>query len=157
MLFAVGLTGCAATGAPRAAVASTVPVASCSRAEGDGSLVVYSTTYPQTAEQSEYPAHTNYTILTADGHVRQHVANNTGPFGALPSTVELPCGNYEVRAQYGSGRFVAIPVAVRAGKSSIVALTDEPVELQAGSIREPIRLPNGHTVGWLAREPALFE
>jgi hypothetical protein len=148
-VFATGLVGCAAV-APRALVDSAAPVASCSRSQGDGNLVVYSTTYPQTAEQSEYPAHTNYTIATTDGRVLRRVANNAGPFGAFPSSVELPCGDYDVRAQYGSGRFVVVPVAVRAGKITVVELTHEPVELGAGLIREPIRLPSGQVVGWRA-------
>jgi hypothetical protein len=112
--------------------------------------VVYTTTYPQTAEQSEYPAHTNYTISRTDGGVIAHVANNTGPFGTFPSAVGLPCGNYDVRAQYGSGRFVVVPVAVGPGKTTVIDLTDEPVALGVGSVREPIRLPSGQVVGWQA-------
>jgi len=149
MLLAVELLGCA-TSAPRAVLDSAGVAPICSPAEGRGGLVVYSATYPQTGGQSEYPAHTRYTILTTDGQVMEHVANNSGSFGAFPSTVELPCGHYDVRAQYGSGRFVVVPVAIRAGKLLILDLTREPLDLRVGATHEPIRLPNGQVVGWWA-------
>jgi hypothetical protein len=126
-----------------------------------GSLVVYSATYPQTLEQSEYPAHTNYTVATVSDQVIEQVANNTGSFGASPAAVQLPCGNYHVRAQYGRGRFVIVPVAIQAGKTTVLdldgdpvpaggSLTDRSVARRAvrGPMGQPIRLPGGEIAGW---------
>ena len=67
---------------------------------GAGDLVVYSATYAQTLEQSEYPAHTNYTIATPNDKVIEHVSNATGTFNSRPARVSLPAGQYHVRAQY---------------------------------------------------------
>jgi hypothetical protein len=115
-----------------------------------GSLVVYSATYPQTLEQSEYPAHTNYTVSTVDDKIIERVANNRGSYGASPSIVELPCGDYHVLAQYGRGRFVVVPVSIRAGRTTVVDLDGEPLPPGAPRAQEPIRLPGGELAGWRA-------
>jgi hypothetical protein len=88
----------------------------------NGDLVVYSATYSQTLEQSEYPAHTNYTIATVDDHVIEHVTNATGTFNSRPARVSLPAGEYHVRAQYGRGGFVIVPVVIEPGKITVVDL-----------------------------------
>jgi hypothetical protein len=146
--LAVGLSGCVRA-APLAVVSSAMQPASCPQAAASGSLVVYSATYPQSAGQSEYPAHTRYTIFTANGPALTYVANNSGPFGAFPSRVDLPCGNYDVRAQYGSGRFVIIPITVEAGKLTLVDLSAATSATGVGP-RNPIRLPDGQVIGWYA-------
>ena len=153
-LALAGLTmaGCA-TSAPLAAVDAGAPASrdpTMCPAGGSGGLVVYSAAYAQTLEQSEYPAHTNYTVATTSDYVIQRVANNTGSFGASPATIELPCGHYHIRAQYGAGRFFVVPVSIQPGKVTTVDLTKEPLLPGIDASRKPIRLPTGQIVGWLA-------
>jgi hypothetical protein len=90
-----------------------------------GTLIVYSATYPQTLEQSEYPAHTNYTIATPDDKVIEQVTNATGSFNSRPARVSLPPGEYHVRAQYNGGRFVTVPVVIEPNKTTVVDLDGE--------------------------------
>ncbi len=147
-LSSLVLSGCV-TSAPVVAVDSVAAGPRCP-AGATGRLVVYSTTYAQTLEQSEYPAHTSYTVATGAGSIIRHVANNTGSFGASPATVHLECGRYLVRAQYGSGRFAVIPVDILADKTTIVDLDGEPLSLDPTAPKQPIRLPDGDSAGWSA-------
>ncbi len=120
----LGVASCASSPAP-ATVNLVAPEHRCSP-EREGNLIVYSATYAQTLEQSEYPAHTNYTVATEEGTIIRRVANNTGSFGASPAVVELPCGDYHVRAQYGAGRFVVVALTVQSGRTTILDLAGEP-------------------------------
>jgi hypothetical protein len=109
LLGALALAGCAS------------PPQAYERKSGD--LVVYSATFAPTVEQSEYPAHTDYTVATVDDTLIEHVTNQAGPFEAYPVTVRLPVGDYHVRAQYDGGRFIVVPVVIEAGKTTVVDLT----------------------------------
>ncbi len=105
-----------------------------------GDLLVYSATYPQTLEQSEYPAHTNYTIATPDDKVIEQVTNATGSFNSRPARVSLPPGEYHVRAQYNGGRFVTVPVVIEPNKTTIVDLDGETL---APGARRQASIPTG--------------
>jgi hypothetical protein len=140
---------------------------------GTGDLIVYSATYAPTLEQSEYTAHTNYTIATPDDKVIQRVANATGSFASRPARVSLPPGEYHVRAQYEGGRFVTVRIVIEPGKTTVLVLEGEASKQASASKTTPasetapatettpatesakqiIRLPNGNTVGWLATGP----
>ena len=113
-----------------------------------GALVVYSATFAATAEQSEYPVHTDYTIAATNDTVIERVTNRTGPFGAYPVKVTLPVGHYHVRAQYLGGRFVVVPVNIQPGKTTVIDLNDRPLPQGNDSTRQPIHLPEGTVVGW---------
>jgi hypothetical protein len=115
-----------------------------------GTLLVYSATYAPTIEQSEYPVHTKYSIATTADMVIKRVPNLAGSFYADPAKVTLPAGAYHVRAQYDHGGFVVIPVCIEPGKTTIVDLSHERLPAGTESTREPIRLPDGRVVGWLA-------
>jgi hypothetical protein len=128
---------------------------------GTGDLIVYSATYAQTLEQSEYTAHTNYTIATLDDKVIRHVANATGSFASQPARVSLPPGEYHVRAQYEGGRFVTVRIVIEPGKTTVLDLEGE-ASGQASATetapatetaKEIIRLPNDKAVGWSATSP----
>jgi hypothetical protein len=90
-----------------------------------GYLVVYSATYPSTLEQSEYPAHTDYTVATPDDKLIEHVNNATGTFNSRPAKVSLRAGEYHVRAQNKGGRFVTVEVAIEPGKTTVIDLDGE--------------------------------
>jgi hypothetical protein len=122
LLLLMSTPGCATHG-PAAAEPNAAAPSSYSRRTGD--LVVYSATYSPTLEQSEYPAHTNYTIATVDDRVIEHVTNATGSFNSRPARVSLPAGEYHVRAQYNGGRFVTFPVLIEPDKTTLVDLDGE--------------------------------
>jgi hypothetical protein len=115
-----------------------------------GGLVVYSETYSPTLEQSEYSAHTNYTIANVDDHIIEHVTNATGSFNSRPARVSLSAGEYHVRAQYIGGRFVTVSVIIEPDKTTVVDLDGEVVPQEKAVAREIVRLPNGRVVGWSA-------
>ena len=141
---------------------------------GTGDLIVYSATYAPTLEQSEYTAHTNYTIATPDDKLIQRVANATGSFASRPARVSLPQGEYHVRAQYEGGRFVTVRIVIEPGKTTVLDLEGEASKQTSatattsaanepttateaapatGTAKEIIRLPNGKVVGWLTTGP----
>jgi hypothetical protein len=128
---------------------------------GTGDLIVYSATYAPTLEQSEYTAHTNYTIATPDDRVIRHVANATGSFASRPARVSLPPGEYHVRAQYEGGRFVTVRIVIEPGQTTVLDLEGEASQQASATetapatetAKEIIRLPNGKAVGWLATDP----
>lgn len=150
LLVTVPALTCCATSAPLALETPMTRAETNCPPSVSGSLIVYSATYAQTLEQSEYPAHTNYTVATTAGQVIEQVANNTGSFGASPAAVQLPCGHYHVRAQYGGGRFVIVPVAIQASKTTVLDLDGEPLPSVRGPTKEAIRLPDGQVAGWRA-------
>jgi hypothetical protein len=135
---------------------------------GTGDLIVYSATYAPTLEQSEYTAHTNYTIATPDDKVIQRVANAIGSFASRPARVSLPPGEYQIRAQYEGGRFVTVRILIEPGKTTVLDLEGEASKQASATdtapapetataapeiAKEIIRLPNGKAVGWLATGP----
>ena len=156
-LLAVGATwvllaGC--TGSAPLAVVSPRAM-SAPRTAGVGELVVYSATFAPTLEEGEYPAHTDYTVATADDRVIEHVTNRTGSFDKRPATVSLASGEYHVRAQYGRGGFVVVPVEIEAGKTTTIDLDGRPMPVgeSAGGGADPIQLPGGSVIGWSAIAP----
>jgi hypothetical protein len=142
-----GLTGCAA----HATLLAQDPAGSRQSLpnRGAGDLLVYSATYPQTLEQSEYPAHTNYKIASADDKVIEHVSNATGTFASVPARVSLPSGEYHVRAQYDGGRFVTVPITIESGKTTVINLDGEALPLGPAATEERVRLPDGRVVGYV--------
>jgi hypothetical protein len=121
-IYLIVFSGCAGCVAPATLLARDCVSSGCADRGSSGELLVYSATYPQTLEQSEYPAHTDYTIATADDHVIERVSNATGTFASRPARVTLPAGEYHVRAQFKGGRFVTVPVVIEPGKTTVVDL-----------------------------------
>jgi hypothetical protein len=113
-----------------------------------GTLVVYSATYASTLEESEYPAHTDYTVATPSDTVIERVSNRTGSFDRRPASVNLPPGEYHVRAQYNRGGFVTIPVVIETGKVTTLSLDGSPIP--PGDSPAPVSLygPAGVVIGW---------
>lgn len=142
------LTACA-TRAPLAIVAMDTSAAP-GDGPGQGTLVVYSTTFTPTLEEGEYPAHTDYTIATTSDQPVEQVKNQTGSFDKRPAAISLVSGQYHVRAQYARGGFVIVPVVIWPGKTTTVDLDGgaRPQSVSAGV--GPIHLPNGDVIGWEA-------
>ena len=141
LLVLAGLlpVGCATTATP-------LPTSTAA----SGTLVVYSATYPSTLEESEYPSHTDYTVATANDTVVERVSNRTGSFEKRPASVNLPPGEYHVRAQYSRGGFVTVPVVIETGKITIVSLDGSSIPPSETPAPVPVHGPNGAVVGWQA-------
>jgi hypothetical protein len=147
------LAGCTA-GTP---LAVTAPQAmSAPGTAGVGELVVYSATFAPTLEEGEYPAHTDYTVATVDDRVIERVTNRVGSFDESPAMVRLGSGEYHVRAQYGQGGFVVVPVEIEARKITTIDLDGRPMPVGAsagGEAADPIQLPGGSVIGWSTIAP----
>lgn len=117
-------------------------------ASAGGTLVVYSATYASTLEESEYPAHTDYTVATASDTVIERVSNRTGSFDKRPAAVNLPPGEYHVRAQYNRGGFVTVPVVIETGKITTLRLDGSPAPPGDSPAPAPIHGPDGAVIGW---------
>jgi hypothetical protein len=118
----------------------------------DGTLVVNTPTYAATFAQSEYPVHTDYTLLSRDQKVIQRVANRTGSFESNPVKVPLSPGEYRVQASLQRGGLVIVPVVVVAGQVTVVDLDGTALPQNLPCDGNWVRLPDGHVVG--RRAPA---
>jgi hypothetical protein len=136
LLVSVVPVGCATHSAP-------VPASAAA-----GTLVVYSATYASTLEESEYPVHTDYTVATASDAVIERVSNRTGSFDKRPASVNLPPGEYHVRAQYNRGGFVTIPVVIETGKITTLSLDGSPPKPGDSPAPVPIQGTDGAVIGW---------
>jgi hypothetical protein len=119
--------------------------------DGSGQLMVYSATRVTTADDSEYPVHTSYTIYGPDEKLLRNVNNTAGLFSQAPSTVSLPPGQYRVKALAADSGFVIVPVVIVPHKTTIVDLdgTALPQQDTAQSSDDAhwVRLPNGRVIG----------
>jgi hypothetical protein len=118
--------------------------------EDNGFLTVYSATAWMTDGDGPLQLrHTNYEIDSADGTLLQVVSNGDDE----PSRVTLPKGVYTVAASSDTSGEVRVPVAIEAGKITVVRLETERdwKEASAGipSVNL-VRLPNGQPIGFRA-------
>lgn len=119
--------------------------------DGSGQLMVYSATRVTTADDSEYPVHTPYTIYGPDQKVVRIVNNTAGLFSQAPSTVSLPPGQYRVKALAADSGFVIVPVVIVPHKTTIVDLDGTALPQKdgepSGNDTHLVRLPNGRVIG----------
>jgi hypothetical protein len=120
------------------------------RAAGAGVLLVSTPVRTATAEQSEYPVHTSYSIFDGGGRLVQRVENHTGPFGAEPRAVSLAAGQYRVQARTLEGARVMLPVVIAPEATTVVDLDGSALQQMPSSLAQQVRLPDGHVVGWRA-------
>ena len=118
--------------------------------ENNGFLTVYSATVWMTDEDGPLQLrHTNYEINSADGTSFQVVSNGDEE----PTRVALPKGVYTVAASSDTSGEVRVPVAIEAGKMTVVRLETErdweeaSAEIQSTDL---VRLPNGQPIGFRA-------
>jgi hypothetical protein len=126
------------------------PVTSSS---SEGRLIVYSATRVTTADQSEYPVHTPYTVYGSGDKVVRRVTNTAGLYSQSPAAVSLPQGEYHVKALAAGSGYVVMPVVIVAGKTTIVDLDgtalpqDTDASVESGGAAQWVRLPDGRVVG----------
>ena len=111
---------------------------------GKGDLQVFTETETQqVGDSTYYYPHTDYDILTDANQRLQNVPNHLGPMDQNPTIVTLSAGKYRVRY-----RGVTVPVAVSAGRTTVVHLDGDwhpPADVSSNQI---VYLPNGEAVGW---------
>jgi hypothetical protein len=144
--IAVLVASCAS--APPTIVHDTVgPSLAVTNQEHNGFLTVYSATEWTTYDDGPLLSYTNYQIDAADGTLFQEVTN--GDYE--PTRVTLPKGTYTVVAWSDTSGEVSVPVAIEAGRTTVVHLEMEKdwKEASAG-IRSAdlVRLPNGQPIGF---------
>ena len=152
---AVLVASCAS--APPTMVHETVgPIPGVANEEQNGFLTVYSATEWTTYDDGPLLSYTNYQIDAADGTLFQEVTN--GDYD--PTRVTLPKGTYTVVAWSDTSGEVSVPVAIEAGRITVVHLEQEKdwTEASAG-IRSTdlVRLPNGQPIGFRARPAELLK
>jgi hypothetical protein len=154
--IAVLVASCAS--APPTIVHETVgPGLAAVNQEHNGVLTVYSATaWTTDGDGPSLLSHTNYQVDAADGTLFQQVSNGDQE----PTRVILPKGTYTIVAQSDTSGEVSVPVAIEAGKITIVHLeTEQDWKEASGGIRgaDLVRLPNGQPIGFRARHAELLK
>src|SRR5882757_2381843 len=119
--------------------------------EHNGFLTVYSATEWTTNDDGpSLLNYTNYQIEAADGTLFKEVSN--GDYE--PTRVTLPKGAYTVLAWSDTSGEVSVPVAIEAGKITVVHLETEQ-DWKEASVRirsaDLVWLPHGQPIGFRAR------
>lgn len=114
---------------PRPTIRTSVPT---------GTLLVFSE-WDRLSNSSDsiWIRHTDYSIFDADGKlVRQIKNHNLGP-DSRPVAVELPPGNYVIKARKQGSGWVSVPVSLKVGDTSEIYLDDSsrPVATQNHSVQ----------------------
>jgi hypothetical protein len=144
--------------APPTIVHDTVgPAFAAANQEHNGFLTVYSATeWTANDDSPDLLSYTNYQIDAADGTLLQEVTN--GDYE--PTRVTLPRGTYTVVAWSDTSGEVSVPVAIEAGRTTVVHLEMEKEWKEASiGIRSAdlVRLPNGQPIGFRARHAELLK
>jgi hypothetical protein len=100
-----------------------------------GYLIVYSATDPFDDGEVLYYAHSAYAIYTADGRLFKHVENHISLSDEVPSLVTLPTGSYTIEARSESHRYVRVPIAITAGRRTVVDPDREQTVMQKRLVR----------------------
>ena len=150
------LASCAS--APPTIVHETVgPGPTVVNEEHNGFLTVYSATAWTTDD--DLPSllkYTNYQIDAADGTLFKQVPNDD----QKPTRVILPKGTYTVVAWSDTSGEVSVPVAIEAGRITVVHLEMEKDWKEASAVirsSDLVRLPNGQPIGFRARHAELLK
>jgi len=146
------LTGCSSTPVALTPVGPN-PI-SFESPGADGQLEVFSYRHEQSDDQNQgstdsiWYQPTDYDIYKSDGRLVKHIENNNGHYGRAPRVVNLPSGQYFVRA-YAVGRLpVRVPVMIERGEITRIHLDDNWKPLVGIVKTELVELPNGKPIGW---------
>jgi len=120
----------------------------------EGKLTVYSAL--DTGLSSDPDAsthHSDYRIYSADGKQLKYVHNWVGTFIEDPAVVSLAPGRYSVVARAAASGTVTVSIVIEAGKTTSVHLDGSKLaDGRKTSDSDIVRLPDGWTVGWRAKE-----
>jgi hypothetical protein len=126
-----------------------------SSGESYGKLKVYSATEEEhtVGNQTAYFKRSPYIIYSSDGREIKNVNdNNTSEFLPLPRAVELPPGNYRVKAleAVGFGEPVSVPVVIESGRTTEVHLNGHWQPPSDAPKKVLVLAPAGFPIGWRA-------
>lgn len=148
------LAGCA-SGSGQSHIEAVGPRPSAGVAQpGDtGTLIVYSAFATDADFYNRNPygrRYTDYQILTDDGHLYRKVHNNNDTVmqDALP--VNLPPGNYQVKAQSNGHGRVTVPVVIAAHQTTILHLEGGGAWQKREGLNDTnaVRLSGGEIIGY---------
>jgi hypothetical protein len=116
-----------------------------------GHLEVYSA-LTECHEGDEYDTnpmwyqHTDYVVCNSNGERIRHVFNTVGHYAQRPRRIDLPPGEYLVKAEAKDYMAVEIPVIIRPGRTTRVHLDGAWHPSIPNS--EVVSAPAGYPVGW---------
>src|SRR6266699_1736678 len=87
-----------------------------------GLLEVYSATDEFNDGGSLYYQHSSYAIYAPDGKLFKNVENHISRSDELPETVSLPVGSYIVVARSEKDGYIRVPVMIKHGRRTVLAL-----------------------------------
>jgi len=144
------LLGCSSTPVAVAPIGPN-PVIPGKRA-GNGQLEVFSALRGHSEGNNPcWYQHTAYYIRDHQGRPVKRVDNRVGRYAQAPRVINLPPGEYLVKAQAKDYLWVDVPVVIEPGKLTEVHLDDAWRPADARNT-ELVSLPAGNPVGWWTDE-----
>ena len=149
-LLLLVLTGCASTPVTLSPVGPN-PIAAQTQSI-QGGLEVFSRLAARSDDQNQgstdpiWYQHTGYSIYRPDGSLMKRVQNTVGHYEQDPCVVNLPAGQYIVKAQATDMFWVKVPVTIKPGEITRVHLDGQWKPSAHGEA--VVRLPDGKAVGW---------
>jgi hypothetical protein len=149
----VGLLGGCATSAVTLAPVGPNP-ATAQSLSAQGSLVVFSRLSRQTDDQNQasrdpiWYQHTDYLVYDLQGRVVKRVQNAEGHYNPNPRLVNLPAGQYIVKAQAANYSTVRVMVTVKGGETTKLHLDGQWRPPSYAGKGQVVTMPDGQPVGW---------
>lgn len=146
-------SGCVTTSHFTSETVGPVPSAARGTDSTNGTLLVYSA-YKRNADfnssDPNRPEHSDYKILTEDGHLLRKVHNITSTAFQDAVAVELTPGKYQVVARANGYGYLTIPVVIEAQRSTVIHLEGGGFWPDESAFNETnaVRLPDGQIIGW---------
>jgi hypothetical protein len=120
-----------------------------------GQLEVFSAVEDRTDgsnDEFDWHQHTDYTVWSQQGTLMKRVGNTVGHYAEEPRVVTLPIGSYIVKAQAKDYWEAVVPVVILGGEITRVYLDNSWTPPEGLPEAEFIYTPNGHSVGWSAKQ-----
>lgn len=99
-----------------------LPAVGPAEPEHVGYLVVYSATEPSDDGEVMYYTHTDYELYSARGVFMKKIRNSIEKGDEVPERVALAPGRYMIHAQSEMQGYVAVPIIVADGRTTVVNL-----------------------------------
>jgi hypothetical protein len=149
-VIALSLCSCALNSPP--VVLGAVGPGPKARSYGnEGMLQVFTSTVEFNDGGVRYYPHTAYRIYSEKGDFIKYVRNHTAGWDQRAEVVNLPAGNYLVKAISEGLGAVRVPVVVKGTQLTAVYLDRTPMrEVQGEDESQFVRFPGGKIVGWRA-------
>jgi len=114
-----------------------------------GCLRVYTATEAhEIGDNTFYYPHTGYRIYDASGKLWKYVPNHTSNEDEMPAYVDIPAGDYTIKAASDLYSLVVMPVVIRSGRTTEIHLDSGWQPPSGVATNEIVYLPNGEAVGW---------